>query len=406
MTPPAAWRGADRQVGLAYLGYFAAVGAFHPFATLYFLGLGLSSVEVGLLAALPAAGVALSGPLVAAAADARAAHRRVLLAALGLAAATALAATQATRFPPLLLLMGVLALAAAPVGPLLDAFAVGVGARLGRSYGSLRVWGSLGYSAVALAVGRLMGERVSPIFLVAQAVCLALALVSARRLPSLTPREARPLLGGLAQLRHNRQLAALLLVAYLVAGGAAILNAFLGVRLVETGGSAGLVGLAIALGAASELPVVALGGSLLARFGAARLVALAIVTYAVRFVAYGTVEDAAWMLPVQLLHGLSFGAFLVASVTLAARLAGPAHAAAAQALLAAASFGLGTITGSVVGGALLDRFGAAGLFRGAAGVMAVALAVFVAARGAFEGRGLHGVDDGRDTIRPPVRAGK
>ena len=383
MTRPEAWRGADHRVGLGYLWYFAAVGAYHPFATLYVVGLGLEGFQVGLLAALPAVGVALSGPLLGAAADARAAHRGVLVAALALAAIAATVATQATAFPALLLLLGLLALAAGPVGPLLDAFAVGVGARLGRSYGALRVWGSLGYTVSALAVGRLMGERVTPLFLVAHAACLTLTLAAVAGLPAIAGREARPLLGGLGLAQRNRGLAALLLVAYLVAAGAAVMNAFLGVRLVEVGGTAGLVGLAIALGAASELPVVAFGGRLLARFGAVRLVGLAILAYAVRFVAYGEIADAAWLLPVQLLHGLSFGAFLVASVPLAARLAGPAHAAAAQALLAAASFGLGTITGSLVGGALLDRVGVAGLFRGAAAVMLLALAVLLAARGAF-----------------------
>jgi PPP family 3-phenylpropionic acid transporter len=398
-----AWRGADRRVSLGYLWYFGAVGAYHPFATLYALGLGLGGPEVGLLAALPALGVALSGPLLGAAADARGGHRAVLAGALALAALAAVAATRATEFLPLLLLLGLLALAAGPVGPLLDAFAVGVGARLGRSYGGLRVWGSLGYTASALAVGRLMGERVSALFLVAHAACLALALATVAGLPALAGRGARPLLGGLGALRRNRPLAALLLVAYLVASGAAVMNAFLGVRLIETGGTAGSVGLAIALGAASELPVVALGGRLLARFGAARLVALAIVAYAVRFVAYGTVAEAAWLLPVQLLHGLSFGAFLVASVPLAARLAGPAHAAAAQALLAAASFGLGTVTGALVGGALLDRVGVAGLFRGAAAVMLPALAVLAAARGAFEGGGAGGDDAGAGERLPPRR---
>lgn len=58
------------------------------------------------------------------------------------------------------------------------------------------------------------------------------------------------------------------------------------------------------------------------------------------------------------------------------RLAGPEHAATAQALLAAASFGCGSITGSLVGGALLDRIGTVGLFRGAAAVMLLTLGAF------------------------------
>jgi PPP family 3-phenylpropionic acid transporter len=157
----------------------------------------------------------------------------------------------------------------------------------------------------------------------------------------------------------------------------AILYGFLGIHLEELGGSANLIGAAVALGAASELPVVALSGWLLSRFGPSRLVALAIGVYAVRFVAYSAIPTAAWVLPIQLLHGLSFGAYLVASVTLAHRLAGREHAAGAQAFLAAVSFGCGTITGSLVGGALLDRVGTDGLFLGAAVILFATLAAVV-----------------------------
>ena len=79
----------------------------------------------------------------------------------------------------------------------------------------------------------------------------------------------------------------------------------------------------------------------------------------------------------QLLHGLSYGIYLMASVTLAHRVAGREQAATAQALLTAVSFGLGTITGSLVGGAFLDSLGTTGLFRGAAVVVLVTLAILL-----------------------------
>jgi PPP family 3-phenylpropionic acid transporter len=81
---------------------------------------------------------------------------------------------------------------------------------------------------------------------------------------------------------------------------------------------------------------------------------------------------------VQLLHGLSYGAFLMASVTLAHHIAGRGQAATAQALLTAMSFGFGSITGSLIGGALLDSIGTVGLFRGAAVLMLVTLAILLA----------------------------
>ncbi|MDP9365256.1 MAG: MFS transporter, partial [Chloroflexota bacterium] len=298
--------------------------------------------------------------------------------ALLLTALLALAVARASAFAPVALLVALLAVAQAPIAPLLDGYAVTVAERAGSSYGALRVWGSVGFTVAALAVGRLMGDRVSNLVLLAYAACLALGLVAVLGLSPLGERAAHPIFGSLGLLARNRPLAVLLLTAYLISTGGALLYNFLGIHLQELGASADLVGVAVAIGAASEFPVVAFGGRFLVRLGAPRLVALAILVYAARFAALTVIPSPAWTLPIQALHGLSFGAFLIASVPLVHRLAGPGQAATAQALLTAMSFGLGSITGSLLGGALLDRIGTVGLFRGAVGLMLLTLAVFLA----------------------------
>jgi PPP family 3-phenylpropionic acid transporter len=372
------WRRASWRLRLGYLWHFAAVGAFMPFAALYYRDLGLSGVSVGILTALPSFALALCAPLWGAVSDALAIHRLVLRVVLVLAALLALAATEASTFTTILVLIGLLSVFEVPVAPLLDSYGMTISDQLGKSYGSLRVWGSLGYTAAVLLVGRAMGARVSSLILVAHAVCLVLALAAVFGVPPLAERRPRPILRGLGILLRNRPFVLLLLVAYLLSSGAAIMYVFLGIHLQELGGTASLVGLAFAISAASELPVVAFGGWFLRHLGARRLVALAIVVYALRFAAFSALSTPAWVLPIQALHGLSYGAFLMASVTLAHRLAGREHAATAQALLAATSFGLGSITGSLVGGALLDHVGTVGLFRGAAVLMVVTLVVLVA----------------------------
>ncbi len=371
------WQRSSRHVRAGYFWYYAAIGAFTPFAALYFRSLGLSGFQIGALTALPSLGMALFGPLWGAVSDSLAIHRWVLRVALVLAAFFAFAASRVTGFGSLFPLIGMLAFAIVPVAPLLDSYGVTVSERLGQSYGRLRVWGSLGFMVSVLIVGRLMGERVSSLVLSAYAACLGLTLLSVVGIPPLAERHARSLLGGLKSVSHNRPLLLLLLVSYLLSSGAAIMYIFLGIRLQEIGGDANIVGLAFALSAVSELPVVAFGGWLLDRLGAPRLIGFALCVYIARFTAFSAITEPEWMLPVQLLHGLSYGAFLMASVTLAHRLAGGEHAATAQALLTAMSFGFGSITGSIAGGALLDRVGTVGLFQGSALLMVVTLAVLV-----------------------------
>ena len=212
-TATAHWRRASRRLRLGYRWHFAAVGAFMPFAALSYRALGLSGLSVGILTALPACALALCAPLWGAVSDSLAIHRLVLRVVLGLAALVALAATDASTFTAILLLVGLLAVFEVPVAPLLDPYGMTIGERLGQSYGSLRVWGSLGYTAAVLGVGGALGARVSSLILVAHAACLALALVSVVGLPAVAERRPRPLLSGRGVLLRNRPLVLLLIVA-------------------------------------------------------------------------------------------------------------------------------------------------------------------------------------------------
>jgi len=390
------WSHSSLRIRAGYFWFYAAIGTFMPFAALYYRGLGFSGLQVGALTALPALGVALSGPLWGAVSDSLAIHRPVLRAALALGAVLALAVSRVSAFAPIFVLVAMLALASVPVAPLLDSYGMTLGDRFGLSYGSLRVWGSIGYMALVLILGWLMGDRVSALLLGAHAACLGLTLLSVFGLPHLAERRPRPLLGGLSEIRRNGPLMVLLAVAYLMSSGSAVMNVFLGIHMEDLDGTSSLVGPAFAISAASELPIVAFGGWFLVRLGATRLIGLAIIVYAVRFIAFSAITAPEWILPVQALHGLSYGAFLMASVTLAHRLAGRGHAATAQALLTAMSFGFGSITGSLAGGALLDRIGTVGLFRGAAVLMVGTLGVLIVAERAI------GLDRGN---REPIATG-
>ncbi|HEV2127776.1 MAG TPA: MFS transporter [Thermomicrobiales bacterium] len=369
------WQCAGWQVGGGYFWYYAGIGAFIPFVALHFRELGYSGPQVGLLTALPSVGVAIGGPLAGAVADALSVHRWVLRIALLVGTVLALLASMIEAFPFMLAAIAPLALVLSPVPSMMDSYAVTASERANRSYGALRVWGSVGYMAAVLVMGRVMGERVSALLFVGYALCLGLTLLTVFALPPLAERRAQPLLTGIHAATANRPLMTLLLVAYLLSIGTAAMNIYLGVHLEEIGGSASLIGVAFAISAASELPIVAFGSWFLVRLGPVRLAALAIVVYALRFAGYSAITVPEWVLGIQLFHGLSYGAFLIASVTLAHRLAGQEQASTAQALLTAMSFGFGSITGSLLGGVLLDVVGTAGLFGGSAGLMVVTLAV-------------------------------
>lgn len=350
----------------SYFWYYAAIGAFMPFAALYYRDLGFSGFQIGMLMALPALGTALLGPFLGALADARALHHGMLRASLLTAALIGLLMTRFADFAPVFLLVCLLAVSTVTIPPLLDSFAMTTSERTHRSYGSLRVWGSLGYMLLTLIMGWLIGDTMSPIVLVGYGMCVSLTLLASFGLPPMGERVPQSMLGGLRMALGNRPLVLLLGIAFLVATCGSLINVFLAVHLESLGSSSGLIGVAFSISAVSELPIIAGGGLLIRRLGPMGLMFIAICTYLVRFSILAVTTDPAVVVATQMLHGLSFGAFLMASVTLAHRIAGRSQAATAQSLLSAMSFGLGSITGSLIGGAVLDAIGTSGIYRAAA----------------------------------------
>lgn len=375
--PHVGWGTATWMISFGYVWFFAGIAAFTPFAAIYYQSLGFNGFQVGILAALPAIGLALSGAFWGAVADTYAAHRTMLRLALALGAVFAVLASRSEGFPLLLAWVALLSFSVVPVRSLMDNYAVLIGEHVGRPFGMIRLWGAFGYTTFALTLGRMMNERVTSLFLVAYAVSLALTLLSTFWLPPLGHRETQPILTGLREMRHNRPLLLLLVVAFAQAVAASLIVVSLGVHITSLGGSTSQVGVAFALAAVSELPVFIAGSWLLRRLGPSRMLAIILGLYLVRMILLGVVTDPSLVIPLQAMHGVTFGAFLVAGVPRAHQLAGRHYPATAQALLTMMSFGFGNIAGSFLGGALMDVTSTSMIFRGVAVMMAITLAVFL-----------------------------
>jgi MFS family permease len=322
--------------------YIGSVGSlvFLPFVATLLSDAGHSAAELAAMMIWMPIALSLGGPAASWLAD------RTGRADWVLKGATTLSFTASLAFlctdDPLqqTLCLAALALGRAPFGPLGDALTL---KRLGddhQSYGQVRMWGSVTYLIAILIGGSLRPHlAIAPLLLgcglMLFAVGFAWTLPPAK--PTLAPSRKRILLPLLA----NPLIGLFLVISTLHGLSITTYDNFFALLVEQLGWPAWVTGLAIATGVLAEVMVLGLGRPLLRRLGPGLLILIGVASTLPRFWLMGTVDSIGWMIALQSLHGLGFGAFWIGGVAFLSDMAPKEAPNAAQSLLPASAFGAG-----------------------------------------------------------------
>ena len=172
------------RCALAYGAPLGVNGVILPYLPVWLDGLAFSEIEIGAVLSVQLLLRVLAAPAAGLLAD-RLSERTLMLAWSGaLSLLTAVAMFFIGDFWPVLLVVGVQAAVFAPYAPIVESIAVTGVRRWGFQYGSMRVWGSIGFMAVALAVGELRGswgfQAIPPAIAVGFLFTIAIAFVTPR----------------------------------------------------------------------------------------------------------------------------------------------------------------------------------------------------------------------------------
>jgi PPP family 3-phenylpropionic acid transporter len=361
---------------LAFIAAYAAVGAYLPYLPIYFRSLGFGLDTVGWLAALGAAAGLVGAPLWGAAADRFSRSRLVLPAAAGLAALGAGWLSAVTELPLVVPAAFVMAMAFAGIPPGLDARALGIYRGDRNRYGQLRLWGSASYIVVVLLTGAVT-ERAGAGSLFALLVpsLLITALIVLALPPDARVEPAMPRLSGIWAVMRQPALRRFLLAALLVWSANSAINQYFSIHLLALGAPADLVGVAWAIGALVEIPIMWSYPRLASRVGAERLLIVGAAAFVLRGVMLALSPDPILGTLTMLLHGVGFSLMLVGGVTYVSRHAPGGTAATAQGVHAAVAFSLTMIIGPGLAGFAARSFGLPGTFALAAAAGAGAVLV-------------------------------
>jgi len=387
-----AWR-----VIAGFITLYMAVGGLAPYLPVYYDSLGLGLDEIGLLSALYATAAMLGAPLWGATADRFGSARPILaLAAAGAAIAAAVLAV-VTGTVLIALAAALLALAMAGIMPILDARALEVTGGGRRNYASFRVWGSASFVAAVVLTGWIteaIGAHGMFAVVVPTLVATALVGLGIRSRPTVAPLARMTAIGAVLR---NRTILLFLLVVLITWTSSTTINAFFSIHLVDIGAPQSLVGIAWAIGAAVEVPIMLGFGFLLRRAGLNRLLLMGTILFALRAGAIVLTNDPLVVTLAMLLHGGAFALFLVGGVMYVARHAPSGAAATAQGMLVAIVFGLAQVVGPGVGGVVADEIGLRATFAisGIGSVIAVLVLAWVLSRPGAGDDATEGISRGR-----------
>jgi PPP family 3-phenylpropionic acid transporter len=377
MSPPARLR-------LFYFLYYGGVGAFLPYFAPYLRGLGFTGKEIGT--------VQMIGPLVSAPAALTWAAIADRLGAPGRALRIAtLWALAAVAFLPFARSPGTVgavllaqSLAAGALVPLVDSVAIEWARdQPGRSYARLRLFGSLGFIALAQGIGLALSARGDrpgdPLVPLSVVACVAGFALAARRLPSAPLAGERPRLADMAALLRNRRLLMLLAACALHWAACAPFHLLFGVFVQEHGLPASITGAGMAVGVGAEVAVLLAFPRLERWISTRSMLAVAFAGTALRWLLLSGSERALQIVTLQALHGLTFGLFWGAAVEAMSELVPSRLRATGQALFAATVFAGGNAVGYQLSGLGYDRYGAvAGLYGWASLIELIPLGIALA----------------------------
>ena len=357
-----------------YFFYFAFIGAFSPYFGLYLQSLNFSAWDIGLLMSQMQL-MRLFGPnLWGWLAD----HfgRRLLI--VRLAGAAGLAGFTAffwlDKLPGMLLAMAVLAFFWSAALPLVETLTFDHLREERGRYSRIRLWGSIGFIVAVMATGALL-DIAPPVGVLWVCWTILLGIL----LYALTLPEAVPLAHAhedvpIGDILRQSKVKALMAACFAMSAAHGAFYVFYSIHLAAHAYAKTEVGLLWSLGVVAEIVVFMFMARLAKRFSLRVILLACFAAAVVRFLLMGGgVESTAIMIFVQLMHGLTFGAYHASAIAAVNQWFPGKTQGRGQALYSSLSFGAGGLLGALISGWTWDWLGSGWTFSQGAGFALIGL---------------------------------
>lgn len=173
---------------------------------------------------------------------------------------------------------------------------------------------------------------------------------------------SKSVLKDVASLLVKPSVVTFIFAVFIIGALTGILWSFLFLHLKSLEAHGDLFGYASAVQCVGELPFFFFSGWLISKIGHSHILTISLASFGIRFIAYSQLSNPWWVLPIELLQGLTFGAFYPAMASYASIAAPPGTEVTMQGLVGGSFEGLGMSVGGLLGGMAMQYKGGRYLF--------------------------------------------
>lgn len=183
-------------------------------------------------------------------------------------------------------------------------------------YGRIRLFGSAGYAIAGQVAGLITDKFGLSIIFYIYAACIFIPMLFVPKFPNIeaTKKEAieeKKHTGEnlFKQLLSNKKFILIMLCSFFILGAMQVTNTFFGIYITDHAGlSLAFLGTTTLISAGTEIPMMFFSNKLIDKFGVYRILALAAVLNALRFVVYFLFPNMWAIVLVTATHGVGYGA--------------------------------------------------------------------------------------------------
>ncbi|GAA0463812.1 MFS transporter [Alkalibacillus silvisoli] len=342
--------------------FFATNTIILSYIPIYLADLGLSGTEIGWVLAIGPLAALISEPFWGYMSDKYKTVKRILVFLLMALLLVSIVFFNVYSLSFLLTFAFLLYFFSAPIGAFGDSLAQRRADQLSISFGTIRTWGSIGFAVSSLIVGQYATIVGIEYIIWPYLLFGSLALLVTFKLIDAEPAKESVSLKSVKKLFQNGPLMLFLFFIMFITISHRTSDSFIGIYIIELGGTESLVGISWFVGVISEAIIFATAFYWFKKYHTLIFIIFAGALYTVRWFLYGVIHDPWIVIGLQFMHGLTFAVLYLAAFDYITRLIPKVVQSTGHLMFHTVFFGISGIIGSLMGGTIIDHYSVNALY--------------------------------------------